>query len=126
MRIKFERTDHDKVSVLAVSGELDASSHELLEQALADLVRDGHFNIVVDLGEVGAISYMGVGTLLEKVREVRRSCGDLKLAGMKRKARKAFSLVNAANVFEAYETEEDAIKSFSENENPEIESSLAR
>jgi anti-sigma B factor antagonist len=113
---EFEKVDREHVSVLKISGNLDTSTSKLLKRALTELIKEEHYNIVVDMKKVVQINYMGVGTLLERLRQLRRLSGDLKLAGLNRVTRKALSMVGASKVFETYDTEEDAIASFAARE----------
>ena len=112
MGVQFERVQHENVSVLKVSGNLDTSTYKLLKKALAELIDDEQYNIVVDMQKVLQVNYMGVGTLLERLRQVRKFSGDLKLAGLNRATRKAFSMVGASKVFDTYDSEEAAVASF--------------
>lgn len=113
MGVEFQKVEHNGVSVLKVSGDLDTSTSKFLKQILTDMIEEEHYNIVVDMQKVIQINYMGVGTLLERLRQVRRLRGDLKLARLNRITRKALSMVGASKVFETYDTEESAIASFS-------------
>jgi len=113
--LEFEKVDHNNVSVLKISGDLDTSTSKLLKEVLTELIEERHYNIVVDMKKVVQINYMGVGTLLERLRQVRKQSGDLKLARLNRITRKALSMVGASKVFETYDTEEGAIASFSGN-----------
>ena len=112
MGVEFEKVEHENVSVLKVSGDLDTSTSKLLKQVLTELIAEEQYNIVVDMQKVVQINYMGVGTLLERLRQVRKLSGDLKLARLNRITRKALSMVGASKVFETFETEQDAIESF--------------
>ena len=121
MGVEFEKVEHQNVSILKVSGDLDTSTSKLLKQALTELIEEQHYNIVVDMKKVVQINYMGVGTLLERLRQVRKQSGDLKLARLNRITRKALSMVGASKVFDTYDTEEGAIASFSqEKEKAEV------
>jgi len=111
--VEFEKVEHQNVSILKVSGDLDTSTSKLLKQVLTELIEEQHYNIVVDMKKVVQINYMGVGTLLERLRQVRKQSGDLKLARLNRITRKALSMVGASKVFDTYDTEEGAIASFS-------------
>ena len=112
MGLEFEKVERENVSVLKISGNLDTSTYKLLKGALKELINEQHYNIVVDMRKVVQINYMGVGTLLERLRQVRRQSGDLKLACLNGFTRKTLSMVGASKVFETYETEEDAVASF--------------
>ena len=116
MGVEFEKMERDNVSVLKVSGNLDTSTSKLLKEILTELIKERHYNIVVDMKKVIQINYMGVGTLLERLRQVRKQSGDLKLARLNAITRKALSMVGASKVFETYDTEEAAIASFAASE----------
>jgi anti-anti-sigma factor len=108
--------NHENVSILKITGNLDTSTSKLLKKALTELVKEEHYNIVVDMRKVVQINYMGVGTLLERLRQVRKLSGDLKLAGLNQITRKALSMVGASKVFETYDNEEAAVASFASRE----------
>ncbi|MBI4831827.1 MAG: STAS domain-containing protein [Candidatus Lindowbacteria bacterium] len=116
MGAEFERVERQNVSVLKVSGNLDTSTCKLLKKALVALIHEEHYNIVVDMRKVAQINYTGVGTLLERLRQVRKMSGDLKLSGLNNITRKALSMVGASKVFETYDDEESAIASFTAKE----------
>lgn len=112
MGVAFERVEHDGVAVLKVSGNLDTSTSKHLKRALAELIQEERYNIVVDMQKVAQINYMGVGTLLERLRQVRRFDGDLRLSGLNRLTRKCLAMVGASKVFETFVTENEAVASF--------------
>ena len=113
MGLAFEKVEHDNVAVLKVEGNLDTSTSKLLKKALVELIRDERYNIVVDMQKVAQINYMGVGTLLERLRQVRRFEGDLRLSGLNKLTCKCLSMVGASKVFETFVSEDEAIASFS-------------
>jgi anti-sigma B factor antagonist len=115
---EFEKVEHQNVAVLKVSGNLDTSTSKHLKRALVMLIKEEHYNLVVDMRKVVQINYTGVGTLLERLRQVRKMSGDLKLSGLNNITRKALSMVGASKVFETYENEEAAVASFATKEEP--------
>ncbi|RJP24816.1 MAG: anti-sigma factor antagonist [Candidatus Abyssobacteria bacterium SURF_5] len=110
--VAFEKVEHDNVAVLKVSGNLDTSTAKQLKKALADMIQEERYNIVVDLQKVAQINYMGVGTLLERLRQVRKFDGDLRLAGLNKLTRKCLSMVGASKVFAVFVNEDEAVASF--------------
>ena len=116
MRVAFEKVEHENVAVLKVCGNLDTSTSKLLKKALSELIREERYNIVVDMQKVVQINYMGVGTLLERLRQVRRFQGDLRLFGLNKLTRKCLSMVGASKVFETFVSEDEAIASFTPGE----------
>jgi anti-sigma B factor antagonist len=110
--VEFEKVQHENVAVLKVCGNLDTSTSKLLKKALAELIHEERYNIVVDMQKVAQINYMGVGALLERLRQVRRFQGDLRLAGLNKLTRKGLSMVGASKVFETFVNEDEAVASF--------------
>ncbi|WP_433259471.1 STAS domain-containing protein (plasmid) [Streptosporangium sp. CA-135522] len=58
-------TDYPGFSVLALDGELDASSAPLLRQVLADTLARGQVRLVVDAAKLTFCDSVGVWTLAE-------------------------------------------------------------
>ena len=52
MGVEFQSVQHDNVSVLKISGDLDTSTSKFLKKALTELIEDRHYNIVVDMHKV--------------------------------------------------------------------------
>jgi anti-sigma B factor antagonist len=73
--LHLERRDHDGVAVLALEGELDIATAGRVPEAVAQLLRDGHSRIVVDLRQVHLIDSVGVRALLHVRRRMWRSDG---------------------------------------------------
>ena len=73
--LHVERRDHDGTAVLQLDGELDLATAGLVPEAVAQLLRDGHSRIVVDLRQVHMIDSVGVRALLHIRRRMWRSDG---------------------------------------------------
>ena len=67
------------VVVAGLSGELDMASAPALEEALAEALRDGAQELVLDLRELRFIDSSGLRAVIAAVREARRSGYDLAL-----------------------------------------------
>lgn len=105
----------DDVMVIEISGELlggheTDAFHKLLYQAVSDdLVK-----IVVDLKNVTWMNSSGLGMLVSGLTTMRSSDGDLKLANVSERVRRPLQITRLENVFEIYQSVEEAIKSFLE------------
>ena len=73
--LHVERRDHDGVPVLQLSGDLDISTAGLVPESVAQMVRDGHTKMVVDLRGVELIDSVGVRALLHVRRRLWRKDG---------------------------------------------------
>ena len=71
--MKINLRDEAGVSIVAVSGELDASSAADLEKAIDRLLAEGRRSVLVSLGEVGFIDSAGLATLVKALKRVRNA-----------------------------------------------------
>ena len=103
--------DCEHVTILELKGELSPESAGQVREILGECMRSGRSNIVVDLEGVSDISYVGIGVLVERLRQVRARNGDIKLVSPTGWMRRVFSVVGA-NVFEMYDSVEASLRSF--------------
>jgi anti-sigma B factor antagonist len=101
------------VTILQMSGRLVLYEGDMiLRQAVDELVRQGRVKIIVDLSGVSYIDSAGIGMLIAKYLSVRRKSGDLKLLKLNTRGLLVMTITKLLNVFETFESEEDALKSF--------------
>jgi anti-sigma B factor antagonist len=107
-RIKTSDVERGVTRVHLV-GEVDIASAKQLQQALGDLVRDGHTRLLVDLTDVSFIDSTGLGVLLHTVRQLRRRRGRLAVLCPDPTMRALFELVGHNLLFPVDETLERAL-----------------
>jgi anti-sigma B factor antagonist len=73
--LRVDRRDQDGVAVLRMCGELDIATAGLVPEAVAQMVREGHLQIVVDLRRVTLVDSVGVKALLHVRRRMWRNDG---------------------------------------------------
>ena len=110
--LNVTRTDNDQVTVLRLEGDIDEGGMDSLRRELMDCVREQRFNVVVTLAGGRFVSYMGLGVLVERLRQLRAHNGDLKLAGVNLYTQRLIRMVGAKNVFEIFEVESQAVGQF--------------
>ena len=102
------------VTLLELSGRLVLDDGDtMLRDHVADLVGRGRLQIVVNLGEVTYIDSCGLGVLISKLVSVRNKGGDLRLLNLSPRSHRVFEICKLENVFEAFDSEADAVASFS-------------
>ncbi len=113
MATKITTKQYKRVDLVEVAGRIDSSTAPQLEQALQKIIDDGRYHIVVDLGETDFMSSAGLRSLLSALKQVRRfNRGDLRLANLPDRIRKAFDLAGLLEVFDVYDNTVDAVGSF--------------
>jgi anti-anti-sigma factor len=112
--ISFSKPElNPDVSIISVRGFVDTTTSGELEESLKRLLRQGQFNIVVDLGGVNYISSAGWGIFISEIKEIRENGGDLKLASMIGEVYEVFELLEFQTILESYDSVERAVRSFS-------------
>jgi anti-sigma B factor antagonist len=101
------------VTILALKGRLVLDDGDaLLRKRVDDLVAGGHLKIIADLTALDYVDSAGIGVLIAKYLSVRRKGGDLKLLRLSSRTHHALEITHLLTVFEAFESEEDAVRSF--------------
>lgn len=100
------------IVVVRCAGRLIAGAEcDQLQKHIADAMAFDH-NFVVNLGEVPFIDSSGIGTLVRVLGRTRAAHGNLKLCGVAPHVAEVFKVTYLDRVFEAHETESDAITDF--------------
>lgn len=107
-----DRQDKDIVSCLYIKGYLDAHTAPKFEESLQILVDEKRYKIVVNFLDLNYISSAGLGVFMEFIEEVRNGSGDIKLSNMSPKVFKVLDLLGFPNLYEIFDTEEEAVKKF--------------
>src|SRR5258706_9849664 len=108
-----ERTVGD-VIVLDVKGKVTlGEGDELLKDKVNSLVNQGKKKIVLNLADVPYIDSAGLGEIVRTYTTVSRQGGNLKLLNLTKRITDLLSITKLLTVFETFDTESDAITSFS-------------
>ena len=109
------RKEND-ILILEVDGRvLSDASLELRRSIngwLAELPEDSEPNVILKLNKVSMIDSSGLGTMVASYTSVQRRNGRLVLAGLGRGLQNLITITRLAMVFDVYENEEEAIRSF--------------
>lgn len=108
LEIESVRSGH--VTTLRLEGDIDEDGATALRIAMVRCLREKEFDVIVSMSGVKFISYMGVGILVERLRQFRSNGGDLKLAGLNLYAERLFRMIGVTTLFETYPDEEQALK----------------
>lgn len=112
--VQIERLQLGDVTVLRIEGDLDEDGVPELRMALVNCLRDGSHNLVVNLEGMRFISYMGVGVLVERLRQFRSENGDMKLVGLNLYTQRLFRMSGITRLFQAFDNEAQAVEVYQE------------
>src|SRR4051794_16365316 len=107
-----ERTVGD-VMVLDVKGRITlGEGDEILKDKVNSLLNQGQKKIVLNLAEVPYIDSAGLGEIVRTYTTVSRQGGSLKLLSLTKRITDLLAITKLLTVFETYDTEADAVRSF--------------
>ena len=102
------------VIVLDLKGKITlGKGDELLKDKVNSLVNQGHKKILLNLAEVPYIDSAGLGEIVRTFTTVSRQGGSLKLLNLTKRITDLLAITKLLTVFETFEAENDAIRSFS-------------
>ncbi len=104
--------DHDRVSVVKVTGRLDAATAPDLQTALSQLVDRKRNNIVLDLKDVDFISSIGLRAIVLTYKTVKLTEGDLRLASPSPSVAMVLKTLGMTPMFSIYPSSAEAVASF--------------
>lgn len=107
--VNIERNTEGEVSVLQVSGEIDASSSIFLDEEVAKALEQGA-KIAVDLTALEYISSAGLGVFMSYISDLEAKKMTMVLFGMKEKVLQVFQILGLDQLLTIVDTREEAIE----------------
>jgi anti-sigma B factor antagonist len=113
MTMRISEREVGQVTVIDLKSEANLrGQYEGFQQIVRKRMEAGRRHFVVNLAECHWIDSAGLGELIRSFAHVMRQGGDLKLAGATQKVKNILSVTNLNQVFEVFDDEDSAIKSF--------------
>ncbi len=102
------------VTILDLTGKMTlGEGDEMLKQTINSLLAAGQKKLVLNLGGVPYIDSAGLGEVVRTHTTVSRQGGSLKLLNLTKRIEDLLSITKLLTVFDTYDSEAEAIKSFS-------------
>jgi len=104
----------DAVTLLDLNGKLTSGEGaQLLKDKSESLVFQGRKHVIVNLGSVSYIDSGGLGQLVACYTTLAKAGGRLKLLNVGKRSHDLLSITKLVSVFETFDTEREAIESYS-------------
>lgn len=94
--------------VFRLRGRLDAQTSDETMKGITPLLTEGPRHLVGDLTELRYISSAGLNLLIHVCRELRKSGGDLVLAGVGAYVKEILDLTGYTKIFKVYPSVQEA------------------
>jgi anti-sigma B factor antagonist len=112
--MQIEQRANGDVQIVTILGDITLSKggDVLLKDKIQSLLQQGHRKVILDLGNVSYVDSAGLGQLVQVYATTSHLGGSLKLLNLTKRLKDLLVLTKLLTVFEAYDTEAEAIASF--------------
>ncbi|SYZ73868.1 Anti-sigma factor antagonist [Candidatus Zixiibacteriota bacterium] len=111
--MKLNHYEKDGIAILEPKGKImGGPDATLLHDQLHEFIEKGKKKVVVDMAQVEWMNSTGLGILISGLTTLRNNHGELKLANITGKIQSLLTITKLITVFEAFDSVEDAVKSF--------------
>ena len=103
----------DDVTILDLKGKMTlGEGDELLKDKINSLVLQGRKKLILNLEQVPYIDSAGLGEIVRTYTTVSRQGGSLKLVNLTKRITDLLSITKLLTIFDTYDSEADAVRSF--------------
>jgi anti-sigma B factor antagonist len=110
MEINEQKTD--QCVIIGITGRLDTTNYSILEKKLMELIDSHHDKILVECSKMDYVSSSGLRILLMALKKITMAKGKFVLCGLQENIREIFEISGFTNIFEIYNTRDEALKVF--------------
>ena len=119
-KLTIEERHAGDVTVLVLTGQMLLDDGDLaFGRRISDLIDRGCTKVVLDLGGVTYIDSSGIGMIVFQQKALKQHGGDMKLLNLNRRAETLFGMLKLLIVFERFEDEAAAVRSFGRAADPD-------
>jgi len=104
--------DDNDLTVVSLKGYIDATTVNIIEQKLNELVSLEKYKLIIDLKDTEYINSSGWGVFLRDLKNIRENNGALVLANMSPDVFNVFETMEFSKIFKSFDSIERACASF--------------
>ena len=108
--LEIEIKGTDQILLLELSGQIDSYTAEEIKKILDSHIADGRLKVIIDLTNITYLDSAGLGAIVNTKLKLTKKGGDLRLVGLKQKAKEIFDLAGFTSMFQIFDSHEDAFK----------------
>jgi anti-sigma B factor antagonist len=110
--LEIELEGADDIAVLKLSGQIDSYTAQEIKKIIDTHIDQGKCKIIVDLSHVDYLDSMGLSVFINAKTRLGQKTGDIRLAGLRGKAKDVFELAGLTNLFNLFDSREQAFHDF--------------
>jgi anti-sigma B factor antagonist len=112
--LQIEERAVGDITVLDLKGKMTlGEGDEALKDKVNSLVLQGRRKVILNLADVPYIDSAGLGEVVRTYTTISRQGGQLKLLSLTKRITDLLSITKLLTVFDTYDNEADAVRSFS-------------
>ncbi len=112
--MNIKQSPQDNVMVLELSGKImGGPDFDKFKGEITDLVEGGYKNVILDMSGVPWINSTGLGILITGYHSIKAAEGTMKICNVKERVLSIFYISQLENIFDVYETRDEALKAAS-------------
>ena len=100
------------IVLVKLKGYIDTTTSNEVAVKLTNIINDGIYQLIVDMGGVNYVSSAGWGVFVGEIRNIREHGGDLKIVQMTPDVNEVFEMLEFNRILDYYETIEEAVNDF--------------
>ena len=111
--MKIERRKVGNVTILDLKGKiLFGDGIDELRQSINGAIKDSEKQLVLNFAEVPYLDSTGLGEVVRSYTTLKKEGGTVKIANLTNKVKDLMMVTKLITVFETFESENEAVKSF--------------
>lgn len=115
MSVKLTSRQVGDVTVIDAAGRITlGEGASAFRDTIRDLAAKGNKKLLLNLADVSYIDSSGIGEMVSGFTTITNNGGHLKLMGLSKRVKDLLQITKLYTVFEVYDDEADAVRSFSQ------------
>lgn len=111
--MKLRSKTYDNIIILYLTGRLDVQNSIQIEKEINHIIQKEHnYHLLLNLEDVRYMSSSGIRIFVSTMRLLNGKNKKLKLCNLSNSVKKIFEVVELLDMFEVYDSEEEAIKCY--------------
>ncbi|NOX96690.1 MAG: STAS domain-containing protein [Nitrospirae bacterium] len=109
LHISTSTDEETAITTVSLEGFLDADTVLRLRKVLFDLIKEGHYKLIIDLKKLQYISSAGVGVFIGVIKRVRENSGDIIFLQPLPTVYRVLDILGLTKIFKILEQEKEAV-----------------
>lgn len=119
MSIRTHTVQSGKIAIIELKGSLVGDEDtDLFRAAVADFLEQGNKCLTINLQKINYLNSSGIGAIIAAHASYARKGGEVRLAGLSHHVQNLLAVTRLIDVFEVFDTVDEAIESFSTLKSP--------